>query len=106
MPKFYGGIGFVKTVETPEGSGIWKKDIQTREYAGEINRFSRRWDTASKVNEDISINYQVSVIADPFLMENLGYIRFVEWNGFKWKVTTVTPSYPRLTLEIGEVFNG
>lgn len=106
MPKFYGNVGFVRTVEEPEDSGIWVSKEEVRQYAGDINRYSRRWDSANKTVDDINMSQQVSIIADPFLFSNIGYIRYVEWMNSKWKVTNVEPSYPRMTLEIGGLYNG
>ena len=106
MAKFYGAVGFVKSVEEPEGSGVWVEKAEERNYAGDISQYSSRWSNASKTNDDISISTTISVIADPFFYSNIGFVRYVVLMDSKWKVTNITPSYPRLTLEIGELYNG
>lgn len=105
MAKFYGNIGFVTTQETDDGSGIWKPIVVERKYAGDILRLSRKWDAANKTNDDISINQQLSIIADPFFYQNIGYIRYAEVYGTKWKITNIEPAYPRLILDLGDLYN-
>lgn len=104
MAKFYGKIGFSITKENPEGSGIWVADILEKEYYGDIEQFSRRWDD-NEVNDNVSINCNVSVLSDPFAIDHYQFIKYVTLDGVKWKVSSVTPSYPRLTLTLGGLYN-
>lgn len=107
MAKFYGQIGFVKTAEEPEDSGIWADEtIVERDYYGDVNRIYRRWDGTQKVNDDIVINNEISILSDPYVTANTPWIKYVVWNGVKWKVTGVEVQYPRLILSIGGVYNG
>ena len=105
MSKFYGTLGFVKTEET--APGIWtSSNIVRRDYKGDLQRFIERYDTGDKVNSDVSINNQISLICDPYALENLQYIKFVEFLGAAWKVTSVDIQYPRIILNLGEVYTG
>ena len=106
MAKFYGQIGFVTTVEDPEDSGVWVENTVERDYYGDVNRISRRWETEQKVNDDITVNNEISVLSDPFVTQNIPWIRYVVWNGTKWRVSSVVVEYPRLILSIGGVYNG
>ena len=68
---------------------------------------SKSWVTTEGENDDIRINHRISILADPFAMKHFHSIRYVEWMGVKWKVTSVDPTkYPRLTLTLGEQYNG
>lgn len=104
--RWSGRIGFVYTEETPEGSGKWKQRIEIKPFHGDVNRSIRRWQTAEKVNDDISLNNEISVTMTPYLEKNFYAVRFISFMGTWWKVNTVTMDYPRFTLEIGGVYNG
>ena len=102
--KWHGRIGFETMTEVSPGPGkatVWKPQIKERHYYGDIGRLVKRYDHGDKVNDDISINNQFSVISDPYANENFFNMRWIEWRGIKWKVTGVTVEPPRLTIEIG-----
>ena len=88
MAKFHGVVGYVETTETEPG--VWKDVPAARAYFGDILEESRNWQTATKVNEDISISARISIVADPHLYTNLHNIRYVKCWGAAWKVTSVT----------------
>lgn len=104
--KFHGRIGFwLGDVETEPG--IWKPNIVEKTYVGDILRNYRKFQPVSdKANDDLTINNQFSILSDLYLRENLSSIRYVLWNGARWKINTVEINYPRITLEIGGVYNG
>lgn len=104
MGKFYGKVGFANTKET--SPGVWEEQITERTYQGDVNRFNKRYEPQNQVNDNITINNEISIIADPFAYEHFAYLRYVEWMGVKWKVSSVEIQYPRLILNIGGVYNG
>ena len=103
MAKFCGIIGYALTVETEPG--IYKERIIENQYFGDVIRNSRRLQERSKVNDDINISNQISIIADPFANNNFHAMRYVEFMGAKWKITDVEVQYPRLLLTIGGLYN-
>ena len=103
MAKFYGKIGFDTTEET--SPGVWRQTIVERTYRGDLNKTYSKWDRADKLNDDINITNNISIVADPFAFENFAHIRYVEFMGEKWKVTSIDVSYPRLTLSVGGLYN-
>lgn len=106
MAKWSGRIGFVTTAEKPVGSGIYKDVIVIKAFSGDVNRVVRKWQTADKINEDVNLNNEISIVATPYLTENFYAIRFISFMNNWWRVNTVTMNYPRLTLEIGGLYNG
>lgn len=102
--RFYGNIGFVETKET--SPGVWTPVITERPYYGNVIRNSRRWEQRDKINDDVTIQNQISVIADQFCYTNLQAMKYVVWLGQKWSITDVEIERPRLTLSIGGVYNG
>ncbi len=104
MAKFYGVIGYAITEETEPG--IYEERIVEKEHFGDVVRNTRRLSNAAKVNDDITISNQISIVADPFAYNNFHSMRYVSFMGSKWKVTEVEVQYPRLILTLGGVYNG
>lgn len=104
MAKFYGNIGFVKTVET--SPDIWETVETVKRYRGDLVRNQRRWEDSESINEDLTISNEISIVADKFAYENIDAMKWVEVMGAKWKVNSVTIDYPRITLTVGGVYNG
>lgn len=103
--KWYGTIGFAGTVET--SPGVYTDDIIERNYYGEFIRNSRRWATNSEgTNDNLVLSNQLSIVADSFISENMGFIKYVQIMGSKWKITDIEINYPRLVLTIGGLYNG
>ena len=104
MAKFYGVIGYAITEETEPG--IYEERIVEKEHFGDVIRNTRRLNNVAKVNDDITISNQISIVADPFANNNFHSMRYVSFMGSKWKVTEVEVQYPRLILTLGGVYNG
>lgn len=104
MAKFFGAIGYGITVE--QAPGVFEDTIVERQYYGDIVRNSRMLRGGDKVNDDISVNNSISVVADAYAGEHFHAIRYVSWSGARWKVSEVTVQSPRLILQLGEVYNG
>lgn len=109
MAKFYGLIGFATTTEeVVDGAttGIWTSKIVERPYYGDVIRYSRKYTSSDKVNDDVDISNELSIVADPFVMTNFHNMKYVKWLGAAWKITGIDVQYPRVTLQIGGVYNG
>lgn len=104
MAKFYGVIGYAATVQTEPG--IYEEQIIETEYMGDVLRNTRRLREGSKINDDITISNQISIIADPYASNNFHAMRYVTFMGAKWKVSEVDVQYPRLILTLGGLYNG
>lgn len=104
MAKFYGNVGYVKTVEV--APGVWSEQATERPYYGDLTRNTSRYQSSGDVNDDININNDISIVADPYANENFQHMRYVVYMGTKWKITNVEVKYPRLILSLGGVYNG
>lgn len=105
MAKFYGVIGYVKPEEVEPG--IWEEKIVELPYYGDLTRPTNiSFQPSGEVNDNINISNNISVLADSFANENLQYMRYVEFKGTKWKITSAEVQYPRIILSIGGVYNG
>ena len=103
MAKWFGKIGYAETVETTPG--VWKEQIAVRDYYGDLTRNTRRLKSADKVNDDLNISNELSIVSDPYAINNFHSMRYVEFMGTKWKITSVEVQYPRLILTLGDGYN-
>nr|DAL46691.1 MAG TPA_asm: hypothetical protein [Caudoviricetes sp.] len=104
MAKYFGKIGYSVTKETTPG--VWEESVTERSYYGDLIKNTRRYQSADKVNDDLNISNEISILADPYAYENFHLMKYVEFMGAKWKVTSVEVQHPRLILTIGGVYNG
>ena len=102
MANYYGKIGFEMNVET--APGVWEGFVE-KTYSGDLQKLMNRSPELSQRNENISMSNSVSIVADPFAINNFSTIRYIEYMGVKWEVMSVEVYYPRLTLHIGGVYN-
>lgn len=106
MAKYYGIVGYLTSVESPQGSGKWVPKINERRYYGDVIKNHKQTISGDKINDDISINNTISIVADQYAYENFFAIKYIVWMGTKWKVTSVEVQRPRLIFSIGGVYNG
>lgn len=104
MAKFCGMVGFVEMVET--APGVWTEQITERRYRGDVLRNAQRFQSAEKLTDDIVVTNQISIVANPYAISNLQRIRYVEFTGVKWEVSSADIQHPRLILTLGGVYNG
>lgn len=102
--KYFGNIGFAEMRET--SPSVWTEVITERPYFGDVRRLSRRSQATEYLNDDIvQYSNSISIVADPYALNNLQSIRYIEWMNSKWKISNVEVAYPRLNLEIGGIYN-
>lgn len=95
----------MQTVQT--SPGIWEEvEDQNHIYQGDVLTDTRRWQSGDKVNSDFSVTNRVSILADPFAFDNLDAMKWIEFMGSKWAISSVEVSYPRLVISLGGVYNG
>lgn len=108
MAKFYGVIGYASLEEQTEGgvpNGVFVEGFTERSYFGDILQDTRRLSSNENLNDDVELSNRISVIADPFAIANFRKIRYVEFMGAKWKVSSAEVQYPRIILTVGGVYN-
>lgn len=102
--KFYGAIGYADTEETKPGT--WTPVITERYYSGDVIRNASKIRDGEHLNDNITVDNKLSIVADPYAYEHFHLIRYAKWMGIKWKITLVDATqYPRLILTMGEVYN-
>lgn len=104
MAKFYGTIGYSVTTET--SPGVWSEVTDEKTYCGDIIKNNRRWQVSDQVNDNLSLNNVISIVADPFAFENFHAMRYIKLMGASWKILSVDIQRPRILLTVGGVYNG
>lgn len=104
MPKFRGVVGFASIVE--KEPGIHVEDIIERRYKGDLLRNSRRLEPSGNINDNINISNEISILGDAYAFNHFHAMRYVEFAGAKWKVSSVDATKrPRLVLTLGGLYN-
>ena len=105
MAKFYGEVGY--GVSTDKGNGVWVDEIVEYKYYGDVIRNTRKLIEGQSVNNDITVNNSISIVADEYARGHFFAIRYIKWAGTLWIVSEVDASQPpRLILRLGGVYNG
>lgn len=104
MARFYGEIGYGESVETVPG--VWEDVITEQAYRGDVLRNTRRLEKGEGLNSDITVSNSISIVADAYANEHFHAMRYVNWMGTRWIITTVEVQRPRLILQLGGVYNG
>lgn len=103
--KFDGFVGFWKE-DVEVKPGVFKSQIVRKPYFGDVLTNKRSFQKSDNQNNDFTINNRISILADLYLQQNWTSIKYVEWNSVKWEVGLVDVDYPRITLNLGGVYNG
>lgn len=101
--KFFGALGFAEPFEA--SVGVFVDKITEYNYMGDVVRIINHTQGAEKVSDDVRMNNQISVLVDPYALENFGNLRYVVFNNSKWEVTAVELSYPRLIISFGGLYH-
>ena len=105
MARWSGIVGY-ELEQTETKPGVWTDAIAERPYKGDTIRLSSRWSTNSdSVNDDLTIDNQISIVADQFAYKNFTSMKYIEFMGAKWKITNVEVRRPRLIITIGGLYN-
>lgn len=103
MAKYYGVIGYMTTEET--SPGVWTEVITERPYTGDITRAVRRFERSETLNDDLTLNNTISIVADAYAYDNIFAMKYIEWMGSYWQISSIEVQRPRLLLTIGGVYN-
>lgn len=102
MAKYYGNIGFAIQEETRPG--VWEDVIEKRPYKGDILHIGRNWGTSDNINDNPVLTNRFSVISDTYLYAHIPAMRYLEYLGSKFKITSVEIRRPRVVISVGGVY--
>lgn len=103
MGKYAGRVGFVTESETVPG--VWSATEEILEMQGDVLKSSSSYQGADKINKDIILQHRISLMGNSYLYQRYSELRWVEYLGVKWEVTSIEFSSPRVTVTLGGVWN-
>ena len=80
MARYSGNIGYIENKKI--GPGKWVPEETVRHYYGDVTRAVRKLTEGQDINNNITIDHQISIVADPYAL------------------------YPRIILSLGGMYNG
>ena len=100
MSRYYGKVGF--TLGSQEiRPGVYKELITERYYKGDVMKRRQNWENGTSINDNFKIANQISILADEYAEMNLYAIKYAEWMGTKWKVSSIEVERPRMIITLG-----
>ena len=110
MARFSGKVGYVDYSETTPG--VYTPTSTEKIYYGDLVQHSRRWSSGEGVNDNIVFSQDISIVADPFMFNNLHNMRYVIFgveddpDAIKWRITSFERDFPRVRISLGDKYNG
>lgn len=105
MAKLRVTVGYAPSFQET-APGVWEEVVSERVYFGELYRSARRLESSGQVNDDVNISNRIRIVADPYAREHFFSMRYVIFQGAKWKVREVEVQYPGLILTVGGLYHG
>ena len=104
MDKYVGKIGYCTVLPNATHDTTYEENFIEEPCTGEIHRIKSNFNNGSSVNSDVKITMEISFLADGFARLHFDDIRYITYMGKRWRVESVDPSWPRMTLSIGGLF--
>lgn len=105
MAKYYGMVGYEEVMDD-DGFGVYRPKMIERPYYGDLIRNMKRDQTGPGVNNDITIQNDISIIADAYAYQNFHHLKYVTFMGVRWAINSIEVERPRMILSVGGVYNG
>ena len=104
MSKCSGKIGYAMVQETEPG--IWDEIIVEKRYTGDLTRNTYKYSQNNEsTNDNITLNNNISILANKFINENLGIMRYITYMNHKWKISSIEIVPPRIIITLGDMYN-
>ena len=107
MARYYGRIGFLKAeTESDNRPSRYIPQIEERYYGGLLLKNYASQQSSEKPVDDVSLNNDISIVADEYALNNFSSMKYVEFMGTLWEVKSVSVKHPRLHISFGGVYHG
>lgn len=102
--RYSGKFGYGQNVET--SPGIWEDVVTERDHLGVVVQSTEAFSVANSVLPQYRTTTSVSVLSDGVLKESYTDLIYVTYKGERWSIGSIVEEWPKLTIHIGEVYNG
>lgn len=102
--RWSGTVGFVKSVEEKPGKFVDK----VTEYHRTGTVLKNTWNsTVGKDGpvEDYHVTNRIAVVANPAMMRDYAYARYVTWQGVRWRIASTDMQPPEMVFTLGGLYN-
>lgn len=105
--RYSGKVGY--SIETEVSEGNWENITKEVLVTGSVidekyNNFKTSEYQTS--NDSLTLQNRFSILFTKELLDNFPNIKYIIYNGIKWKVENVKLVHPRMILTVGGVWNG
>lgn len=97
-------IGYGQSVEVRPG--IWEDVIREEPKYAEVRQTTETFTVEGEIIPRYKTTTSVSVVSDGPLRLDYSDLRYVVYGGVRWSISSAVGEPPRLTLFIGEVYDG
>ena len=102
--RFHGKVGFGETVEA--SPGVFVEEIVEFDGFGDVDQSFIKQESTETVNTDFSTSTMLRIMMSEEIQKRFSKMRYVEWEGVRWAVSSVDVRPPRLIVRLGEVYSG
>lgn len=104
MARYSGLVTYVTQAETVPG--VWTDSVNSYFMRGDILRMSASIQNDNIINSNVALNHRVSLVADEYALGNYHDIKYIDFNGRNWAVTSIEVQRPRIIVTLGGLWNG
>lgn len=104
MTRYAGLVTYITQVETVPG--VWTDSVNSNFMRGDVLRLGASVQNGDKVNNDVTLNHRVSLVADEYALGNYHDIKYIEIDGREWRVDSIEVQHPRIIVTLGGLWNG
>ena len=106
--KLTGIAGFeLDQVEREDMPSVFESKVVTKKFRGELlGQIWRNQNSDKSTNDNLLNNNKISLVINKFFMSNIANLKYVEYNGVKWRVESFDIKSPRIHITLGGVYNG
>lgn len=107
MAKFMGKVGFAEYLET--APDVHQEVVTEKPYLCETKRSYQRYSSSAvgSTNDDVVMSNQIEIVCgNEYAFSHVSFIKYVTYKGVRWKVQSFEERFPRIVLNLGEVYNG
>jgi hypothetical protein len=106
--KLTGIAGFeLDQVEREDMPSVFESKVVTKKFRGELlGQIWRNQNSDKSTNDNLLNNNKISLVINKFFMNNIANLKYVEYNGVKWRVESFDIKAPRIHITLGGVYNG
>lgn len=104
MARYYGRVGYGHTVEV--APGVYEDVITERPYYGNLEQITKRDGESEYLHKDLTLSNVFSIVADAYAHEHFFAMKYIEWQGTLWSISSVELKRPRLIVRPGGVYHG